>query len=136
MWWLPARGPKRIHFSSLINVPDGNLFFFINLPEGDVFFNLNSMVWLYLLNISLLFHLLLFIYLLDLTAPMISFTCLGSGCFGLFVQYHSPVSINKINPRPICWVCLRSTDRVVFSKTEVKSICCWFHRAFWNNVLA
>lgn len=54
------------------------------------------------LNISLLFHLLLFIYLLDLTAPMISFNCLGSGCFGLFVQYHSPVSINKINPRPIC----------------------------------
>lgn len=33
------------------------------------------------LNISLLFHLLLFIYLLDLAAHMMSFNCLGSGCF-------------------------------------------------------
>lgn len=128
---------KMIHFSSLINFPDGNLFFLINLPEGDVFF-LTFIPWFDYIsqNISLLFHLLLFIYLLDLAAPMISFNCLGSGCFGLLVQYHSPVNIHKINPRPVCWVCLRSTDRVVFSKTEVKSICCWFHGAFWNNVLA
>lgn len=52
--------------------------------------------------ISSLFNLLLFIYLLDLAVPMISFNCLGLGCLGLFVQYHSPVNINKINPRPIC----------------------------------
>lgn len=55
---------------------------------------------------------------------MISLCCLGSGCFGLFMQYHSSVSINRTNPRPICWMCgcvlLRSTERAVFFKERIK----------------